>query len=71
MVAPGRDYVVSPFFGPKIGEDHKKGRSQHLDSSPEVVGLILHRVELTEALLGMMAPGAGLRGVTLLRSKNR
>ena len=22
---PGRDYVVSPFFGPKIDEDQKKG----------------------------------------------
>ena len=24
MVAPGRNFVVSPFFGPKIGEDQKK-----------------------------------------------
>ena len=26
MVAPGRDFVVAPFFVPKVGEDQKKGR---------------------------------------------
>ena len=24
MVAPGRDFVVAPFFEPKIGENQKK-----------------------------------------------
>ena len=39
MVAPGRNFVVSPFFGPKTREDQKKGLRSKISGFSVQLGL--------------------------------
>ena len=54
MVAPGWDLVVSPFFGPEIGEDQKK---QKQSLHHKLVVLWFHIIIWCHSK--MVSPGAG------------